>query len=719
MRGAWEVPREQRLESRVIQLLDVKFVNFRSLRNVQLQFSCDEESPLTVIRAENAIGKTTILTAMTWALFGDSALLPVKRSTFRLHPLDWDTMTEGERCEISVEVKFATIDERNQEVSYYHLIRNTADLVQVDGRYQPQADSLSLLRKTANGFQAVKNPSAFIENSVLLPSLKDIFFIDGDRALAFIEAAGERSSKRKRVEAAVRQLLGIDILEVAQRHVKEARSEAVRAVRAEAKGTGLEELAGREELINLRVSNLRISIEEMQADRTATDVRLTKARMALQQILVSGGGDKKRIAEDLKNSESKLVAERKHYEDSVKHLRRQLNGSTLLSALVEPAVRKASAKLRELEEQKIIPNTLPDIVLDRLERGVCICGASVVPGTKGHEILCEVITETQRLGEHHEVLMHLNSSANRRLNELASAPVWLEDASNAQSAVAHSNQLISDLEKEVAELHVRIKNLPDRNITEAEDLVRTEETLRDEVMTDLAKSEGQLAVLENELAKISRERQTAASKEKRYLKRLAEERAANDLLDVINGTIDTLQIDTLGEVSSKMNDIFMNMIVTDVESPAGNIRRAELTPEHDIVVHGPEQRMLDPDRDLSGAQRRALTLAFILALVSVSGVRAPNIIDTPLGMTSGEVRKAVVRYAAENSTQLILFLTSDEIKGVENLLDKFAGRVYTLSHSDHYPKRLKNPPPTSRSETLVCECDYRSWCQVCELVEAV
>ncbi len=51
---------------------------------------------------------------------------------------------------------------------------------------------------------------------------------------------------------------------------------------------------------------------------------------------------------------------------------------------------------------------------------------------------------------------------------------------------------------------------------------------------------------------------------------------------------------------------------------------------------------LGTDLDLNGASRRALTLAFILAFTRVSGVKAPNVIDTPLGMTSGIVKRAML-----------------------------------------------------------------------------
>ena len=67
--------------------------------------------------------------------------------------------------------------------------------------------------------------------------------------------------------------------------------------------------------------------------------------------------------------------------------------------------------------------------------------------------------------------------------------------------------------------------------------------------------------------------------------------------------------------------------------------------------------MLDPDNDLNSASRRALTLAFILALTKVSGVEAPNVIDTPLGTMSGYVKLSVLQTAIRESYQLILFLT--------------------------------------------------------------
>ena len=108
-----------------------------------------------------------------------------------------------------------------------------------------------------------------------------------------------------------------------------------------------------------------------------------------------------------------------------------------------------------------------------------------------------------------------------------------------------------------------------------------------------------------------------------------------------------------------MNSIFLEMIGADPEQGA-IIWGAEISAKFDIIVYGPNERTLNPDRDLNGASRRALTLGFILALTKVSEVEAPNVIDTPLGMTSGYVKRSILRTAVLESTQLVLFLTHEK-----------------------------------------------------------
>lgn len=83
-------------------------------------------------------------------------------------------------------------------------------------------------------------------------------------------------------------------------------------------------------------------------------------------------------------------------------------------------------------------------------------------------------------------------------------------------------------------------------------------------------------------------------------------------------------------------------------------------------------------------------------------------------MTSGYVKRSILRTAVRESAQLVLFLTHDEIAGCEEIIDEAAGVVFTLTNPAHYPKMLVNNPGVAERKVLRCECDHRSECQVCQ-----
>ena len=87
-----------------MRILHARFRNFRLLRDIAIDFSVNPDKPLTVIRAENESGKTTILTALQWGLYGDDAL-PNHGDGYRIHPIDWDTSSSSQ-VPLSVEIEY-------------------------------------------------------------------------------------------------------------------------------------------------------------------------------------------------------------------------------------------------------------------------------------------------------------------------------------------------------------------------------------------------------------------------------------------------------------------------------------------------------------------------------------------------------------------------------------------------------------------------------------
>ena len=192
---------------------------------------------------------------------------------------------------------------------------------------------------------------------------------------------------------------------------------------------------------------------------------------------------------------------------------------------------------------------------------------------------------------------------------------------------------------------------------------------------------------------------------------------SQDLLNVVKGAIEELQQVYLKKVAVRMNELFLAMVGADPEQ-RGLYRGANITDNYEIVVETFDGRTLDPDLELNGAAQRVLTFSFIWALTEISGVRAPRIIDTPLGMMSGGVKGRVLELITANEQgekdlQVVLFLTRSEIAQTEEVLDRRAGKVVTFTNSDHYPVELINKPSVQEPQIIMCGCGYRGTCDVC------
>ena len=199
---------------------------------------------------------------------------------------------------------------------------------------------------------------------------------------------------------------------------------------------------------------------------------------------------------------------------------------------------------------------------------------------------------------------------------------------------------------------------------------------------------------------------------------------AEDLTNLVGNVLGVLQGDYVGRVSTRMRELFMEI----VGAPDDPVREdfdpvlyagVHIDDEYNIVVDTHENKRLDPDFELSGASKRALTLSFIWALMEVSGATVPRMIDTPLGMVSGGVKFRMVDAITKPPTdghpsfQVILFLTRAELRDVEELIDERAGASMTLTCSAHYPADLIYPQGTMYPISRICSCDHRHSCRIC------
>jgi DNA sulfur modification protein DndD len=704
-----------------VRLLSAHIKNFRLLRDVELPFSTNKQQPLTVIRAENASGKTSTLKALKWALFGKAGL---DSTDERLSPIDWP---DRQRCELSVRVEFEhTMDMHvdsdmiRADTQKYTLIRTAIETPE-GNIFKRGAQDLKLLHHTDAGAEPVSGAESKLRE--IIPSeMKDIFFTDGDAALTFISADAGRTTKIDQVRNAIRSLLGLGLLEDVEKALQQTRSRLLKRQRDESEGDELADvtrlLQEKEELRTQTAAEFQlVSGRVLEAER-----RLVDADKELQRALTLG--DHVELANQRETVRKQLKECHDREEQLVLDHTKLLKGKALSWALIGPELLAGVETLKALHDRGVIPKASLPILRERLEAERCICGASLATGTDGRRHVEQLLDNERNADDHSRLLTSLYHTAAADREDAKSPD---SDFATLTAAVRRERALNlrtrEDLERQGSELDQRLREIDAVDIQQkkqsldtARSQARHQERRQSELERDLRELEPQIAELDV--------RQKELRKKEQKLRSLnAQITATEDLLVVVKNTLDDMQRIYLKKVSDRMNDLFMEMV--GAEPGAGGVyQSAQITPEYEIVVNSFDGRRLNPDHEVNGASQRALTFSFIWALTEVSGISAPRVIDTPLGMMAGLVKQRVLNListppagdGASHSAdhQVVMLLTQSEIADTEDILDARVGASITYTNSEHFPRDVINQPNTTKPTVLVCPCSHRQYCEHCE-----
>jgi DNA sulfur modification protein DndD len=710
-----------------MKLKSARIQNFKLLRDVRLDFSESREKPLTVIRAENGSGKTSTLVALRWGLYGKDGL---DDPSVRLSPSSWPEATP---CEIKVQLDFShtVYNQMGGEfvptATDYRLIRTAEEKPQGD-RPHRAPDRIILYRVTDAGLEKVEPPEVLIEQ-MLPEEMKNIFFTDGDAAMSFVSPQLTKASKRDQVKDAIRSLLGLNLLESASEHILGAKKRYTEDIGKVSTSEQLADVTNRLRSAQdsrdrglERMRGVEHQIEELARRYEEADKRLEIALQAGDHTELLG----------LKQQAEGQLAETKDNEGNLKIRHQQLLRDDRLSlALLGPTLRQGFSHLAVLHDAGIIPSGSIPVIQERLDLGVCICGTDLIEGTEARKNVVDLVQQQTGVDERRKVLTELHHASRVDLQREDSAGrIWLEELGGLEKARLHNRRAEVAARDQLRVCKDKLEKIDEANIDQCrkdrDSLVVALNAKQDD-KRDLQTEIDQAKMLVDEL-----EPQYDALRRKDEKLDLLNSRLSviDDMASVVTGALQDIQQNYLHLVSKRMNEMFLEMVGADPthmasgggreEARAHVFKSAQISQNYEIVVYTGDNRTLNPDHELNGASKRALTFSFIWALTQVSGLIAPRIVDTPLGMMSGAVKKRVLELVTAPSgehtdveKQVVLFLTRDEIRGIEDVIDSRAGKTFTYTNSDHFPVDVVNDPGLSAPEIVVCTCNHRQRCGVC------
>lgn len=701
-----------------MKLIQAKFSNFRLLKDISIDFSTDNEKKLTIIRAENGTGKTTLMSGLIWGLYGSKV---VKEKLYPMSLVDEDQTTSKIKTEVQIDFEIEEAISRDSrtviQIKSYRLTRSVISKVVASGQnYSQEQDATNLLEKVDSGYEPVMQSriQSLIERS--LPShLKDIYFTDGDAALTFIESTATATEKRHRVKKAIESLLSMKDLEALIKTVKDVRRTFAKQVDNTDYGKKLNEA---ETTLNENeewLEGIEEELTELSAKCKEAEAEFKKNRERIEEQLKLG--DKEVLVREVRRYEGLVAKTRESIKSAIKRQCDLLNSLAVAKSLISPKLEKARKLLEEMNDKDKFPMQFIPVLKHALQKEECLCGAKLTANTadgqKKIDYMTHIIEDCKQIDLLNKRASDLFFGSNHYMQSDDDRP-WLDDYEEELNTFFKLNSTRDDQAAMLAEKGRQIDGLDDNLLKVYRQKEKTIGASLNELKQEIIISNEEKRRAKEKIVSAKLDVEASSKKVGKNNKAGGKYALSDVLLNIYEATYNKIKTTELEKVSLEMNRIFLSMIGAESGiNSNGMIRGCKLTSEFDIEVFGPNNQPLNPDTELNGASRRAITLAFVLALTKVSNVTAANIIDTPLGMTSGLVKKSILENLVKQGTQIIMFLTYDEIKGVEDVLDKYSGKSVTLSFSGHYPRMLKNEP-LRQGESFLCQCSHRECCAICE-----
>ena len=695
-----------------MRLESAHITNFKLLTDVSLTFSRDLDLPLTVIRAENGSGKTSILHALRWAMYGDEGIPQGMRLTSTAIP-------PKRTVSVQVRVEFTTSDPYSGKEALYRLIRTCDETLGDGDSFHRTADRLRLLRRTDRGEEDIEEGKRG-EIAALLPlSLADVFFTNGDDVQRFI--AGGPLAERERQDAvhkAIRQLLGLDDVEAVEARL----SQVARKLRRELAATGGEDLKTAQEELdekNRQIEQKKETLATLGQRIVSIEQQIRADERELDGI--KGMGDLETIQariHTLRQDISHLEREEANIRTEMKDL---LSSEDISRSYIGDKLGVGLTILEGLANRNVIPGHSVEVLRDRLQLGKCICGVELSKGNAGYIQVSMLIDEQQQIAPRIQQLTKLWHHARHSQGAAEGG----RSATESAEALKERFTKCCDMQlRKGADLQLeeeKRSRIDEERIQDLTQRIYSNGRKRLEFERQVGDLSGRLIELE-EMERLCRERVEKAERQDDLNKKLRRRSTvARDLHNVATGTLTRLKCNYIRRVSSRMNDLFLDIVGADPGADANVFTGVSIAEKnHDIVIHTLEGRTLDADTELNGASQRALTLSFIWALMEVAKREAPRIIDTPLGMTSGAVKQRMVELLSHPVTstdlpyQVVLFMTRSEIRDIESTIKDRAGVITTLTCSKDFPRDLVNNWSDGTPTVRICECDHMQICTVCE-----
>lgn len=647
-----------------MKILKLTLKNFGPYFGTQsLDLDVSDNAPIILVYGENERGKTSLLRAIRWCLYGEvlnqgGTLMDEREFA------NYDARDKKEPFDVFVEIEFE--DQGVKSVLKRWMKVKESDLEEI--RIETLSKGVDLRPNNGNPVAEKDIPEQI--SRMLHKDISDFFLFDGETLTRFEQRLRSADTSAALVRTSIEKVLGLPALQLLSRDIETLASETNKEVQRVAKKSAENEKVLKDiDATSTGIHNKQNDLVELR--RIGKQLEDEKLELEKQLAKIDSIKDAYHERKSIRDSKSDLQRDISEIRDQIKVRISESWWAPAMPMLKE----KAAAIDSMLAGNNQLLSEINELQRKKLDLQVQI-------STKKCSSCQQVVNESQISNAQKEIL-----EIEKKLENL---PTPISNVDDIAFTKRQLNEFLEDggveerlreLDQDVLKRDLRIDELSnkDRALTEvlsgntldiaalesqyqrANDFIRDSEREVEKKEFELTELKTQLRTLQNSL-----NRETTESSPVKQ-----EAALLSSLEEVLKDSLEGFRKSMREKVGEEASDIFTKLTTEP------DYNGLTITGKYYLEIVDSQKRIIS--RRSAGAEQ-IVAMSLIGALVRCAVRQGPVIMDTPFGRLDTGHRRRILEWAPTIGTQVMLFVQSGEFDRERDLkfLGNKVGREYRI-----------------------------------------
>jgi DNA sulfur modification protein DndD len=636
-----------------MKIKTIELNNFRRFFGNQIiEISSDPERNITLIHAQNGIGKTNLLNSIIWCFHGETS---PNFSTPHLIVNEQSKINGNNIASVKIEFEFQ---------NYGYLIERTHD----ESKPTKSRQNLTINRIDETGnLRPLPGVEAMV-SQVLPRSMARNFLFDGEDATKF---TSEKNSKA--VSDATKDILGCDIAEAAIDDLNTI-AKQFRDVAGNSNNAVINKLL-------LSINSLETELEHHKKHKELNENKKKDIQTRINDIdeILRGTQDTRELQLRRDDLLKQLEINKFNLQKKEQDIADWVSEFAVIS-VSEKLIIDSEKLLKKEEVSGKIPHQYSEpFVKNLLDTRVCVCGRDFSEHSDEEKKIIKLLDSAGSVTTANKIIQsksRIETLKKNRSQFQIKYSKLIKEKSNLKTLVDKNEidigetdeklknvKTVEGIKEKTEKRHELVKNLEETN----KDWGRINGN-EDKTTIEISKKNEELKILEEK-----------DSKQKNVLKKL---HLTEDLRDHIKRELNNEQKEAVKILEKYTSETLDSVVRKDYECKIEDDFTLRLISSSGVTL------------PRSAGENQLLSLAFTSALIKfckerqniddhdflLKGTIAPLVLDSPFSVLDDQYRKASAKFLPEMAEQLILLITDTQVRNILDIIKDKVGKEYIMKN---------------------------------------